>query len=84
MFPIWETTQKYESLAWEIVIEPTPNDIITHTLPISESNPIVGNKGKTIDDVVIIEIVDDPWAVLRKAAIKKGNIINWISNGKTF
>ena len=42
------------------------------TLPNSVSNPIIGTKGKQIDDEVIIATVDDPWAVFKNAAIKKG------------
>ena len=42
------------------------------TLPNSVSNPIIGTKGKQIDDEVIIATVDDPCAVFKNAAIKKG------------
>ena len=53
-------------------MDPTPNDRIAHTLPISLSNPNIGKIGKMMEEVVIIAIVDDPCAVLSKAAIQNG------------
>ena len=55
-----ETTQKYESLACETIIEPAPIESMTSNLPHSESRPSMDIMGATNDAVVIIATVDEP------------------------
>src|SRR5690606_14944401 len=69
-----DITQKYESLACETIIEPAPIANTVNTLAASLSNPKEGNIGNTIVAVVIIATEDDPCAVFRIAASRKGNI----------
>src|SRR5690606_38736197 len=67
-----EMTQKYESLAWDTIIEPAPIARTVKTLPMVWSSPNEGSIGNTMVAVVIMATDEDPWAVFKMAAIRKG------------
>ena len=71
MLENWETTQKYESLAWETVMAPAPMASTVYT----GSRPSAASSGAMMDEVVMIDTVEEPWAVLMAAAITKGRKI---------
>ena len=71
MFENWETTQKYESLACDTTIEPAPI-----AMTVSEgSRPRVASMGASMLAVVTMATVEEPWAVLRAAEMRKGRNI---------
>ena len=53
-------------------MDPAPIANITINCPDDESNPMVSNMGLIKAAVVKTAMVDEPWAILRKEAIKKG------------
>ena len=67
-----ETTQKYESLACETIIDPAPIESVAKSFPVSESSPSAGSMGTTNEAAVIIATVDEPCAVFRMNAIRNG------------
>ena len=73
-------TQKYASLACDIIIEPAPIDNTVNNLPLSVLSPRAVKSGNTIDDAVIIATVDDPCAVLRINVSRNGNRIPRLPN----
>ena len=68
-------TQKYASLACDIIIEPAPMASTQSSLPFSVSNPRAGKSGSMMEDAVIIATVDEPWAVFKTEVNKKGKKI---------
>ena len=60
------TIQKYESLTWEIIIDPDPMDniIIVNSYILKPKSEIIG---KIIELTMIIEEVLDPWLVFNNA-----------------
>jgi hypothetical protein len=58
--PKFVTTQKYESLACDAIIEPEPIASIVSSFPHSVSRPSIVSIGATIEAVVIIATVDEP------------------------
>ena len=53
-------------------MDPVPIAKITINCPDAESNPMVSNMGLIKAAVVKTAMVDEPWAILRNDAIKKG------------
>ena len=66
------TTQKAESLACEIARAPAPIASVVKTFKISVSSPRGLSSGATIEAVVIMATVVDPWAHLSPNARRKG------------
>ena len=66
------TTQKAESLAWEMARAPAPIASVVKTFSISVSSPRGLSSGATMDAVVIMATVVDPWAHLSPNARRKG------------
>ena len=56
----WVTTQKAESLAWEIPKAPEPMAMVVNTFITSESNPNGPISGATMEAVVIMATVVEP------------------------
>lgn len=71
----WVTAQKKLSLAWDMAIAPAPVAKTAKTLMDSESKPREPSNGATMEAVVIMATVDEPWAVFKEKAIKKGRKI---------
>ena len=71
----WVTAQKKLSLACEMAIAPAPIANTVNTFIVSESKPRLTKRGAMIEAVVIMATVDEPWAVFREKAIKKGRNI---------
>ncbi len=76
-------TQKYASLACEMIIEPAPMLSTQSKRPFAESKPKAGNNGNTSEDAVMIATVEDPCAVFNNDVIKKGKSIPMLANGST-
>ncbi len=66
------TTQKAESLACEMARAPAPIASVVKTFKISVSSPRGLSSGATIEAVVIMATVVDPWAHLSPNARRKG------------
>ena len=67
-------TQKYESFACDIIMEPAPIASMVNSLPLLLARPSMGSIGATIEAAVIIATVDDPCAVFKIDAMAKGII----------
>ena len=70
-----ETTQKYESFAWETVIAPAPIAMQTSVACSGVSKPSTVSNGAMMPAVVIIATVEEPCAVLSTAASRNGKKI---------
>ena len=73
IFSNFAMTQKYASLAWDIIIEPAPIDRTHNSLLLGVTNPNAGNRGCMIDAAVIIATVEEPCAVFKMKVSRKGN-----------
>ena len=66
------TTQKKASFECEINIDPAPIAKVASTMPYSLFRFSDMSMGEIMEAAVMTATVDEPWAVLRKAAIRNG------------
>ena len=70
---IWVTTQKKLSFTWDTIIAPEQRAVTRIAFSRGETNPITPIRGATMDAVVMMDTVEDPWAVLSAKAIRNGS-----------
>jgi hypothetical protein len=70
----FETTQKYASLAWEMIMDPAPMDNTQSSLPVSDERPRPCNKGCMIEAAVMMATVEEPCAVFKTTVRRKERI----------